>query len=124
MCRRLTELRTIAKGPCALPAVEVSYCAGRCRSRTSVTPEVSTGGLGRALPGAGGQQRGGCPVSPPQQPRVPRAGAVPAEPLRVLQLPPGPRPPRPRPAAALPRRAGRARGAARHPQLPVQQLPG
>ncbi|XP_065689130.1 SCO-spondin-like [Patagioenas fasciata] len=39
MCRRLTELRTIAKGPCALPAVEVSYCAGRCRSRTSVTPE-------------------------------------------------------------------------------------
>ncbi|XP_072707738.1 SCO-spondin-like [Ciconia boyciana] len=38
-CRRFTELRTIAKGPCALPAVEVSYCAGRCRSRTTVTAE-------------------------------------------------------------------------------------
>ncbi|XP_074936571.1 SCO-spondin-like [Phalacrocorax aristotelis] len=39
MCRRFTELRPIAKGPCALPAVEVSYCAGRCRSRTTVTPQ-------------------------------------------------------------------------------------
>ncbi|CAM9200199.1 unnamed protein product [Bubo scandiacus] len=38
-CRRITELRTIAKGPCALPAVEVSYCTGRCRSRTTVTAE-------------------------------------------------------------------------------------
>ncbi|XP_049654923.1 SCO-spondin-like [Accipiter gentilis] len=38
-CRRFIELRTIAKGPCALPDVEVSYCAGRCRSRTTVTAE-------------------------------------------------------------------------------------
>ncbi|XP_074753624.1 SCO-spondin-like [Athene noctua] len=38
-CRRITELRTIAKGPCALPDVEVSYCTGRCRSRTTVTAE-------------------------------------------------------------------------------------
>ncbi|XP_026722971.1 SCO-spondin-like [Athene cunicularia] len=38
-CRRITELRTIAKGPCALPDVEVSYCTGRCHSRTTVTAE-------------------------------------------------------------------------------------
>ncbi|XP_056190274.1 LOW QUALITY PROTEIN: SCO-spondin-like [Falco biarmicus] len=38
-CRRFTERRTIAAGPCALPGVEVAYCAGRCRSRTAVTAE-------------------------------------------------------------------------------------
>ncbi|KAM9572871.1 SCO-spondin-like [Guaruba guarouba] len=38
-CRRLTELRTIAKGPCALRDVEVSFCAGHCQSRTTVTAE-------------------------------------------------------------------------------------
>ncbi|KAM6089495.1 LOW QUALITY PROTEIN: SCO-spondin-like, partial [Chlamydotis macqueenii] len=38
-CRRLTELRAVAKGPCRLPAVEVAYCAGRCRSGTAVSPE-------------------------------------------------------------------------------------
>ncbi|XP_050572817.1 LOW QUALITY PROTEIN: SCO-spondin-like [Cygnus atratus] len=39
MCQRFTELRNITKGPCSLPGVEVSYCSGRCRSRTAVTPE-------------------------------------------------------------------------------------
>lgn len=67
---------------------------------------------------------GVSPFFPPPQPCVFRAGAVPAEPLRVLQLPPGPRQPHPHPAPALSRRPHRARGAARHPQLPVQQLPG
>lgn len=43
MCQRFTELRNITKGPCSLPGVEVSYCSGRCRSRTAVTPEVSPG---------------------------------------------------------------------------------
>ncbi|KAM4684567.1 LOW QUALITY PROTEIN: SCO-spondin-like [Amazona ochrocephala] len=38
-CQRLTELRTIAKGPCALRDVEVSFCAGHCQSRTTVTAE-------------------------------------------------------------------------------------
>ncbi|KAM6412717.1 SCO-spondin-like [Pluvialis apricaria] len=38
MCRLFTELRPIAKGPCAA-TVEVTYCAGRCPSRTTVTPE-------------------------------------------------------------------------------------
>ncbi|OXB64234.1 hypothetical protein ASZ78_003682 [Callipepla squamata] len=39
MCRRFTELRNITKGPCSLPNVEVSFCSGRCPSRTAVTPE-------------------------------------------------------------------------------------
>ncbi|KAM9208065.1 LOW QUALITY PROTEIN: SCO-spondin-like [Leptosomus discolor] len=38
-CRRRTEVRALAKGRCRLPAVEVAYCAGRCRSRTTVTAE-------------------------------------------------------------------------------------
>ncbi|KAK4825681.1 hypothetical protein QYF61_001504 [Mycteria americana] len=112
-CRRFTELRTIAKGPCALPAVEVSYCAGRCRSRTTVTAEVSRHrDLGRALPpgwggpgagGAGGGGRGGggvSPVSPPSSRASPRQEPYlqslceccgyrldPGSPVRVLRLP-------------------------------------
>lgn len=56
-CRRFTELRTIAKGPCALPDVEVSYCAGRCRSRTTVTAEVSRRRGRREQGGGGGSPR-------------------------------------------------------------------
>lgn len=56
------------------------------------------------------------------QPRPP-AGAVPAEPVRMLQLQPGPREPRAGPDPALSRRPHGHRGAAGHPQLPVQRLP-
>ncbi|KAI6075489.1 SCO-spondin [Aix galericulata] len=43
MCRLFTELRNITKGPCSLPGVQVSFCSGRCRSRTAVTPERGDG---------------------------------------------------------------------------------
>ncbi|XP_068790174.1 SCO-spondin-like [Struthio camelus] len=39
MCQRFTEVRNITKGRCSLPGVEVSYCSGRCASRTAVTAE-------------------------------------------------------------------------------------
>lgn len=48
MCRRFTELRNITKGPCSLPNVEVSFCSGRCPSRTAVTPEVGPWAPGAA----------------------------------------------------------------------------
>ncbi|XP_050798803.1 SCO-spondin-like [Gopherus flavomarginatus] len=38
-CQRYTEVRNITKGRCALPGVEVSYCSGRCASRTNVISE-------------------------------------------------------------------------------------
>ncbi|XP_066544690.1 SCO-spondin [Amia ocellicauda] len=38
-CRRYTELRNITKGDCHLENVEVSYCSGRCLSRTNVITE-------------------------------------------------------------------------------------
>ncbi|KAM7174885.1 SCO-spondin-like [Macrochelys suwanniensis] len=38
-CQRYTELRNITKGRCALHGVEVSYCSGRCASRTNVISE-------------------------------------------------------------------------------------
>ncbi|XP_030052234.1 SCO-spondin [Microcaecilia unicolor] len=38
-CHRLTELRNVTKGSCHLDQVEVSYCSGRCVSRTNVIPE-------------------------------------------------------------------------------------
>lgn len=40
-CQRYTEVRNITKGRCSLRGVEVSYCRGRCLSRTNVLPEVS-----------------------------------------------------------------------------------
>ncbi|XP_064364124.1 SCO-spondin-like [Dromaius novaehollandiae] len=39
MCQRFTEVRNITKGRCSLHGVEVSYCSGRCLSRTTVMPE-------------------------------------------------------------------------------------
>ncbi|XP_074841635.1 SCO-spondin-like [Carettochelys insculpta] len=39
VCQRFTEVRNITKGRCALPGVEVSYCSGRCPSRTNVISE-------------------------------------------------------------------------------------
>ncbi|XP_069502497.1 SCO-spondin-like [Ambystoma mexicanum] len=39
VCQRFTELRNISKGNCHLGKVEVSYCSGRCLSRTNVIPE-------------------------------------------------------------------------------------
>nr|XP_014342845.1 PREDICTED: SCO-spondin [Latimeria chalumnae] len=39
VCRLYTEVRNITKGSCHLDNVEVSYCSGRCLSRTNVTPE-------------------------------------------------------------------------------------
>ncbi|XP_069066851.1 SCO-spondin-like [Pleurodeles waltl] len=39
VCQRFTELRNITKGSCHLDGVEVSYCSGRCLSRTNVIPE-------------------------------------------------------------------------------------
>uniref|UniRef100_A0A8C9VHG3 Subcommissural organ spondin n=1 Tax=Scleropages formosus TaxID=113540 RepID=A0A8C9VHG3_SCLFO len=38
-CRRYTEVRNITKGDCRLDNVEVSYCRGRCLSRTDVILE-------------------------------------------------------------------------------------
>ncbi|KAJ8374864.1 hypothetical protein SKAU_G00054440 [Synaphobranchus kaupii] len=38
-CRRYTEVRNITKGDCRLDNVEVSYCRGRCLSRTNVILE-------------------------------------------------------------------------------------
>ncbi|KAG5268284.1 hypothetical protein AALO_G00210820 [Alosa alosa] len=38
-CRRFTEVRNITKGDCRLDNVEVSYCRGRCLSRTDVILE-------------------------------------------------------------------------------------
>ncbi|CAM2104988.1 unnamed protein product [Caretta caretta] len=38
-CQRYTEVRNITKGRCTLHGVEVSYCSGRCASRTNVTSE-------------------------------------------------------------------------------------
>ncbi|XP_074919520.1 SCO-spondin-like [Chelonoidis abingdonii] len=38
-CQRYTEVRNITKGRCTLPGVEVSYCSGRCASRTNVISE-------------------------------------------------------------------------------------
>lgn len=49
-CQRYTEVRNITKGRCALHGVEVSYCSGRCASRTNVISEVSESQ--RARPGA------------------------------------------------------------------------
>lgn len=39
-CRRYVQLRNITKGDCRLDNVEVSFCRGRCLSRTDVTLEV------------------------------------------------------------------------------------
>uniref|UniRef100_A0A6Q2XSV2 SCO-spondin n=1 Tax=Esox lucius TaxID=8010 RepID=A0A6Q2XSV2_ESOLU len=38
-CRRYTEVRNITKGDCRLDNVEVSYCRGRCLSKTDVILE-------------------------------------------------------------------------------------
>ncbi|KAJ8277520.1 hypothetical protein GJAV_G00076090, partial [Gymnothorax javanicus] len=38
-CRRYTEIRNITKGDCRLDNVEISYCRGRCLSRTTVILE-------------------------------------------------------------------------------------
>ncbi|XP_062336365.1 SCO-spondin [Osmerus eperlanus] len=38
-CRRFTEVRNITKGDCRLDNVEVSFCRGRCLSRTDVILE-------------------------------------------------------------------------------------
>ncbi|XP_016091061.1 LOW QUALITY PROTEIN: SCO-spondin [Sinocyclocheilus grahami] len=38
-CRRYTEVRNITKGDCRLDNVEVSFCRGRCLSRTDVILE-------------------------------------------------------------------------------------
>lgn len=40
-CRRYVQVRNITKGDCRLDNVEVSFCRGRCLSRTDVTLEVS-----------------------------------------------------------------------------------
>lgn len=39
-CRRYAQLRNITKGDCRLDNVEVSFCRGRCLSRTDVILEV------------------------------------------------------------------------------------
>lgn len=39
-CRRYVQVRNITKGDCRLDNVEVSFCRGRCLSRTDVTLEV------------------------------------------------------------------------------------
>lgn len=39
-CRRYVQFRNITKGNCGLDNVEVSFCRGRCLSRTDVTLEV------------------------------------------------------------------------------------
>lgn len=39
-CRRYVQVRNITKGECRLDNVEVSFCRGRCLSRTDVTLEV------------------------------------------------------------------------------------
>ncbi|XP_062426817.1 LOW QUALITY PROTEIN: SCO-spondin-like [Rhea pennata] len=38
-CQLFTEVRNITKGRCSLRGVEVSYCSGRCSSRTTVIAE-------------------------------------------------------------------------------------
>lgn len=40
-CRRYVQVRNITKGDCRLDNVEVSFCRGRCLSRTDVTLEVT-----------------------------------------------------------------------------------
>lgn len=42
-CRRYVEVRNITKGDCRLDNVEVSFCRGRCLSRTDVILEVREG---------------------------------------------------------------------------------
>nr|XP_032822651.1 SCO-spondin-like [Petromyzon marinus] len=39
VCQRYTEVRNITKGMCHIAGVEVSYCRGRCPSRTVVIPQ-------------------------------------------------------------------------------------
>lgn len=39
-CRRYVQVRNITKGDCRLDNVEVSFCRGRCLSRTDVILEV------------------------------------------------------------------------------------
>ncbi|XP_043922260.1 SCO-spondin-like [Protopterus annectens] len=39
VCRLYTEIRNITKGNCRMDNVQVSYCSGRCLSRTNVIPE-------------------------------------------------------------------------------------
>lgn len=41
-CRRYIQVRNITKGDCRLENVEVSFCRGRCLSRTDVILEVQT----------------------------------------------------------------------------------
>lgn len=41
-CRRYVQVRNITKGDCRLDNVEVSFCRGRCLSRTDVILEVQT----------------------------------------------------------------------------------
>lgn len=40
-CRRYVQVRNITKGDCRLENVEVSFCRGRCQSRTDVLLEVN-----------------------------------------------------------------------------------
>ncbi|KQK82955.1 hypothetical protein AAES_68738 [Amazona aestiva] len=88
-CQRLTELRTIAKGPCALHDVEVSFCAGHCQSRTTVTAEVSGAGGGRGSAVGPGASR----CTSRQEPYLQSVCECcsyrldPAGPVRVLRLP-------------------------------------
>lgn len=39
-CHRFVQVRNITKGDCRLDNVEVSFCRGRCLSRTDVILEV------------------------------------------------------------------------------------